>query len=117
MAAISAHRRRSENLPIELTSFVGRERLLSDVIGALTREASPCRLLTLTGTGGTGKTRVAVQAARAAGDRLPDGVVLVSLAAITHTTLVIPTIAQTLDHSRLPGGPRHRWSCVQHEAI
>jgi predicted ATPase len=102
-AAISARRRRSNNLPVELTSFVGRERLLSDIIGALPREASPCRLLTLTGTGGTGKTRVAVQAARAAADRFPDGVVLVSLAAITDAMLVIPTIAQTL---RLPDTDR-----------
>jgi predicted ATPase/DNA-binding CsgD family transcriptional regulator len=83
-------------LPVELTSFVGRERLLSDVIGALTREASPCRLLTLTGTGGTGKTRVAVEAARAAGNRFPDGVVFVALTAISDPALVIPTIAQTL---------------------
>lgn len=83
-------------MPIELTSFVGRDRLLSEVIDALTRESPLCRLLTLTGTGGTGKTRVAVQAARAAGDRFPDGVVFVSLAAITDASLVVPTIARTL---------------------
>jgi predicted ATPase/DNA-binding CsgD family transcriptional regulator len=59
--------------------------------------------VTLTGTGGTGKTRVAVQAARVAGDRFPDGVLFVSLAAITDAMLVIPTIAQTL---RLPDTDR-----------
>ena len=58
-------------LPVRLTPLVGRERELGDIAGALRRT----RLITLTGPGGTGKTRLALAAARAAeeGDTFPDG--------------------------------------------
>ncbi|MDT7625287.1 MAG: hypothetical protein QOF99_6188, partial [Pseudonocardiales bacterium] len=64
------------NLPVVLTPFVGRERELEE-LGALLAES---RLLTLTGVGGTGKTRLALQAATAALTRYPNGAWLVELA-------------------------------------
>jgi predicted ATPase/DNA-binding transcriptional regulator YiaG len=66
------------NLPVALTSFLGRERELAD----LQRLLDTARLLTLSGTGGVGKTRLALEAARAASGRYPDGVWLVELAAL-----------------------------------
>src|SRR5213076_3309435 len=66
------------NLPIPATPFLGRERELAEVAGLLTRDG--VRLLTLTGPGGTGKTRLALQAAAAAADLYPDGVWWVPLA-------------------------------------
>src|SRR5262249_38017129 len=64
------------NLPLQLTSFVGRERELAAVVGLLAAR----RLVTLTGVGGTGKTRLALQAAAAALPAYPDGVWLAELA-------------------------------------
>jgi class 3 adenylate cyclase len=61
---------RPNNLPVQLSSFIGRERELNDVKSAL----SETRLLTLTGAGGAGKTRLALHAAAGAVDRFPDGV-------------------------------------------
>ena len=72
-----------QGLPTELTSFVGRERELAEIGG----ELATARLLTLTGPGGSGKTRLAVEAAaRAAAGR--DGVAFVELAAISDPELV-----------------------------
>jgi predicted ATPase/class 3 adenylate cyclase len=80
------------NLPTPLTSFVGRERELQEVKDLL----AGARLLTLTGSGGTGKTRLALQAAGELGDRYPDGAWLVELAPISDPTLVTQTIASAL---------------------
>jgi non-specific serine/threonine protein kinase len=66
----------AHNLPLQLTSFIGRERELAEV-GAL---LSSTRLLTLTGTGGTGKTRLALQVAAGLLDHYPQGVWLAELA-------------------------------------
>src|SRR5581483_10136395 len=68
------------NLPVVATPFVGRERELSEVLGLLRQE--DVRLLTLTGVGGIGKTRLALQAASDAFDRFPDGVYWVPLAPV-----------------------------------
>ncbi|MFI2649843.1 AfsR/SARP family transcriptional regulator [Micromonospora fulviviridis] len=67
------------NLPATLTSFVGREEELARVAGLLDR----FRLATLTGPGGAGKTRLAVESGRAVAGRFPDGVWLVPLAPVT----------------------------------
>jgi non-specific serine/threonine protein kinase len=80
------------NLPQPLTSFVGREKDLAWVREALTRS----RLVTLTGVGGIGKTRVALEAAREALADFPDGVWLVELAALTDPALVPSAVAQAL---------------------
>jgi len=82
------------NLPIPATPFLGRERELSEVVGLLTHEGS--RLLTLTGPGGTGKTRLALQAAGLAADSYPDGVWWVPLAALRNPELVLETAAQVV---------------------
>ncbi len=80
------------NLPTQLTSFLGREREIAEIGGLL--EGS--RLLTLTGPGGTGKTRLSLQVAARATDRYPDGVFFVPLALITDPDLVAATIGQEL---------------------
>jgi predicted ATPase/class 3 adenylate cyclase len=80
------------NLPTQLTSFVGREREVADATGLL--EGS--RLLTLTGPGGTGKTRLSLQLAAAVADGFRDGAFFVALAPIREPALVASTIAQVL---------------------
>jgi predicted ATPase/class 3 adenylate cyclase len=85
---------RPNNLPIQSTSLVGREKDLADVVALLHRE--DVRLLTLTGAGGTGKTRLAVQVAAELSDAFADGVWFVRLSRLVDPALVIPTIAQTL---------------------
>ncbi|MBC9822999.1 LuxR C-terminal-related transcriptional regulator [Terrabacter sp. MAHUQ-38] len=84
---------RSEGrLPRPLTSFIGRE----DVLAAAARLLREHRLLTLTGPGGSGKTRVAIELATRLGERFPDGVHFVPLAAVRDPTLIPSSIAQAL---------------------
>jgi predicted ATPase/DNA-binding XRE family transcriptional regulator len=80
------------NLPRPSTSLLGREQELTE-IRIFLQEA---RLLTLTGTGGVGKTRLAVEAARDVGQHFSDGTVFVALAPLGDSGLVLPTIAQSL---------------------
>ncbi len=80
------------NLPLQLTSFLGRQREVADVLELLAAN----RLVTLTGPGGTGKTRLALQVAAEAADRYPDGVYFVALEPITNAALLVPTIAQSI---------------------
>ena len=75
------------------TSLIGRGDEVAALLAAL---ASGLRLLTLTGPGGTGKTRLAMEIGTEALDRYPDGVFFVDLAPLTDPALVIPTIATTL---------------------
>jgi class 3 adenylate cyclase len=79
------------NLPVQLTSLIGREQELATVHQLLCRE--DVRLLTLTGPGGTGKTRLGLQVAAELSDHFADGVFFVNLAPISDPSLVIPTIA------------------------
>jgi predicted ATPase/class 3 adenylate cyclase len=84
----------TNNLPLQATPLVGREREVEAVCGLL--RSSETRLLTLLGPGGTGKTRVGLQVAAELADDYEDGVFFVPIAAITDPTLVAPTIARVL---------------------
>jgi predicted ATPase/class 3 adenylate cyclase len=86
---------RRNNLPAQPTPLVGRERELEEVL-TLLRSPNSVRLLTLTGPGGTGKTRLGLQAAAELTDEFEDGVFFVALAAIADPALVAPTVARTL---------------------
>ena len=89
------------NLPMALSSFVGRERELADVQARLTG----ARLVTLTGVGGCGKTRLALEVAQAVLGRYPDGVWLVELAALADPALVPQTVAAVFDMRETPAEP------------
>ncbi|MCI0581496.1 MAG: adenylate/guanylate cyclase domain-containing protein [Chloroflexi bacterium] len=80
---------RPNNLPTQLTSFVGREEELATACGLL----SANRLVTLTGPGGTGKTRLSLQVAAQAVDDFPDGVFFVPLETVRDPDLVASRIA------------------------
>jgi predicted ATPase len=82
------------NLPIPATQFLGREHELADVRELLARDDA--RLLTLTGAGGSGKTRLALQAAGQVADAYPDGVWWVPLAPLADPADVGPTAARAL---------------------
>lgn len=83
---------RPNNLPTQLTSFVGRDRELAEAGGLL--EVN--RLVTLTGPGGTGKTRLSLQVAANAADRYQDGTFFVALETVREPTLVASRIASTI---------------------
>jgi predicted ATPase/class 3 adenylate cyclase len=80
------------NLPMQLTTFLGRKRELEEAAALL----ETARLLTLTGPGGTGKTRLSLQLAADATERFRDGVYFVPLGPIGEPALVLPTISQAL---------------------
>src|SRR5215207_1559152 len=91
------------NLPIQPTPLVGREKEVADVCERLARPG--VRLLTLTGTGGTGKTRLGLQVAAELTDEFEDGVFFVSLAAISDPEFVVPAVAGTLGVKEAGGQP------------
>jgi predicted ATPase len=82
------------NLPEQPTAFLGRERELAEVLGLLGQPDG--RVLTLTGPGGSGKTRLALQAATAIVDQYSHGVWWIGLQALRDPKLVLPTIAATV---------------------
>ncbi len=91
------------NLPTQFTPFIGREQELAAVGQLLSRE--DVRLVTLTGPGGTGKTRLGVQVAAELTDSFADGVFFVNLAPVNDTALVVPTIAEALGMREAGGQP------------
>src|SRR5215217_2338175 len=92
---------RLNNLPTQPTPLVGREREVAGVCRLL--RGGGVRLLTLTGPGGMGKTRLALQVAADLVDEFEDGVFLVPLAPISDPDLVVPTVARTLDITETSG--------------
>jgi predicted ATPase/class 3 adenylate cyclase len=91
------------NLPVPATAFLGRRRELRELIALL--QAPATRLLTLTGPGGTGKTRLALQAAAEVSDAYPDGVSWTALASIREAASILPAVAQTLGVMEEQGRP------------
>lgn len=89
------------NLPAQVTTFVGRGREMAEVKLRLEKT----RLLTLTGPGGTGKTRLSLQVAADVLDRYPHGVWLIELATVTDPDLVPDTIAQAVEIREEHGRP------------
>jgi predicted ATPase/class 3 adenylate cyclase len=92
---------RQTNLPVPATPFLGRARELEQVVRLLRDES--VRLLTLTGPGGTGKTRLALQAAAEVAADVPDGVWWVSLAPLQDPALALDAVAKALDLRERPG--------------
>ncbi len=92
---------RPTNLPVQRTALIGRERELAEIFNLL----SQTRLLTLTGPGGTGKTRLALQLAADVLDHYDDGVFLVDLANIDDPGLVVSAVGQTLGIKEGGGRP------------
>ena len=85
---------RFHNLPVQPTSFIGREREMV-AIRELSQRAD-VRLLTLTGTVGVGKTRLALQVAASLSDFFPDGVFFVALYLVSNVASVVPALARAL---------------------
>jgi non-specific serine/threonine protein kinase len=105
VAAVSSASRLHGSLPAARTSFVGREHLLATVNRLLGSAVGGNALLTLTGPGGTGKTRLAVEVAGTLADQYADGVCFVGLAPISDPRMVASSIAQTFgvaQDGRLP---------------
>ena len=95
--------RRRHNLPHDLTSFIGREKQLEG-LHALLAEGK-VHLVTLTGPGGSGKTRLALKAAEGLLEEYKDGVYLVELAALSDPNLVVKTLMAVLELREMPGRP------------
>lgn len=84
----------ANNLPFQPTPFIGREKELAEACALLRRDG--VRLVTLTGPGGTGKTRLAIHVADLLIPHFKDGVFFVALASVSDPALVAATIAQAL---------------------
>jgi len=91
------------NLPVQPTPLIGREGELVELAALLGRD--DVRLVTLTGPGGSGKTRLGLQAAAEAVDRMPDGIFWVSLAPIPSSELVLSAVARALEVREVAGEP------------
>ena len=96
LRSLSTHR---SNLPLQVTSFIGRDRERAEIEALLGR----ARLVTLIGTGGTGKTRLMLEAATGIAGRFADGVWLAELAPLGDAGQIAPEIARALGAPELPG--------------
>ncbi len=111
---LNAHGETPNNLPQQLTSFIGREKEIAEVKRLLAPDlsenreftlAGQARLISLIGPGGTGKTRLSLQVANALLESFVDGVWLVELAPLTDPQFIVPTLATPLGLSEQPGRP------------
>jgi predicted ATPase/class 3 adenylate cyclase len=93
--ALKALDARLNNLPTQLTPFIGREQEIASVSDLIRNP--DVRLVTLTGPGGTGKTRLSLQVASAVFKQFPDGIYFVPMAETTDRDLAVSRIAQVLD--------------------
>ncbi|MCC6457478.1 MAG: tetratricopeptide repeat protein [Caldilineaceae bacterium] len=82
------------NLPPQLTVFIGRTEEIAEISHLI--ENPDCRLLTVAGVGGIGKTRLAIQAAAQMGDAFTDGVYLIALQPVAATQFIVSTIADAI---------------------
>ena len=99
--AIQSHTQFPNNLPAQLTSFIGREKEMAEIKELL----GSARLVTLTGSGGTGKTRLAIELGTTERTTFASGVWLIELAPLTDPSQIIPCIAQAFDLHEHPFGP------------
>ena len=99
--ALRSQIQRTDNIPTQLTSFVGRGRELTEASSRL----EGARLLTLIGPGGTGKTRLSIQLGRQLLSGYKDGVWLVELAPISDPSLILRTIASVFEIGEVAGVP------------
>ena len=90
-------------IPVQTTTFVGRERELVEIRHLLGRS----RLVTITGPGGAGKTRMAIHVAGQNAEQFPDGVFFVELAPVTRPELVVPSIIHALGLQEVAGQTPH----------
>ena len=89
------------NLPVPSTTFLGRESEAREAVALLERKDG--RLVSLTGPGGTGKTRLMLEAAARVAEQFPDGVWWVALAPLRDASLLATTVARTLEVDERPG--------------
>jgi non-specific serine/threonine protein kinase len=106
---VSVNSSPKHNLPFQLTSFIGREKEIETVNRLIAphgggKRSSPVgRLLTLTGAGGSGKTRLALEVAASLRDGFPDGVWFIEFAPLIDPNLVVQSVLTTLGLSEQPG--------------
>ena len=91
------------NLPVPATPFLGREHEVEQVVGLLRQDDA--HLVTLVGPGGTGKTRLAIEAAAEAPERFPDGIMWIPLAPLDDPALVLSTVAHSVGISDTAEAP------------
>jgi len=99
--AIQSLDTRPNNLPIQLTSFIGREKEITEIKALL----NSSRLVTLTGSGGTGKTRLSIEVSSEELAAFPNGVWLIELAPLSDSSQIIPALAQAFGLQELPFNP------------